>query len=114
MKPGLILASVALAAALAAVIWQGSVAWKRDSAQRAAMVNPPLKPVVIPPAVPMAAAAPVSAVQYADVAEKNLFSKDRNPNVVIEQKPQEEKKMPALPSLWCGHGPSLRAGARIR
>ena len=100
MKPGLILASVVLAAALAAVIWQGSVEWKRVNAQRAAMVNAPLKPIVIPSPAPMAIAAPVSAVQYADVAEKNLFSKDRNPNVVIEQKPQEEKKMPALPSLY--------------
>ena len=101
MKPGLIVASVVLAGALAVVIWQGRTQWQQAGAERAALLNVPVKTLPVPPAAPRTPAEPVSAVKYAEVAEKNLFSKDRNPNVVIEQKPpQEEKKMPALPSIY--------------
>ena len=100
MKPGLILASVVLAGALAVVIWQGKTQWQQAGAQRAALLNVPVKATPVPPAAVPIPAEPVSAVKYAEVAEKNLFSKDRNPNVVIEPKPVEEKKMPALPSIY--------------
>lgn len=41
------------------------------------------------------------ATKYAEVAEKNLFSSDRNPNVIVEPpKPVEVKKMPPLPVVY--------------
>jgi len=44
--------------------------------------------------------------------EKNLFSKDRNSKCGHEQKPVEEKKMPALPILYGVMGIALgRAGS---
>ena len=47
---------------------------------------------------PPAAAQPV---QYADVATKDLFAKDRNPNVIIDPpKVEIPKPMPALPVVY--------------
>ena len=100
MKSGLILSSVLLAAALTAVIWTGTRQWRQVEAQRRAILNTPLKTAPVPPSAPVKPTEAPAAVAYADVAEKDLFSKDRNPNVVIEQKPVEEKKMPALPLLY--------------
>jgi hypothetical protein len=99
VKTGLLLTSLVLCACLGAVIWMGAAQWRQSETQRRAIATatPKLTPVP-PPAAPPPAEP--TAVVYADVAEKNLFSKDRNPNVVIEQKPVEEKKMPPLPSLY--------------
>lgn len=56
----------------------------------------PPKPVLAPPSPqPLR---PSTPADYADVAQKTLFSKDRNPNVVVEApKPPPEPPMPALP-----------------
>ncbi len=73
----------------------------RAQAERKATLNvaiPAAKPL---PAPPVAKPQPPTAVQYADVAEKNLFSVDRNPAIVIDPpKPVEVKKMPALPVVY--------------
>ncbi len=52
-----------------------------------------------PPAQPIVPA--VQAMTYADVAMKNLFSRDRNPNVVPPPPPPPppEEKVPELPSV---------------
>ena len=47
---------------------------------------------------PLASAAPVKAAGYIDIAQKMLFSKDRNPTVVVEPPPPPKPKpMPPLP-----------------
>jgi hypothetical protein len=50
---------------------------------------------------------PVRAASYFEVAEKTLFSKDRNPTVVVEV--EQAKPMPPLPSVYgvldIGQGP---------
>jgi hypothetical protein len=54
------------------------------------------KPVLAPQTPPPAR--PSQAAEYADVAQRTLFSKDRNPNVTVElPKPAPEPPMPALP-----------------
>ena len=47
-------------------------------------------------------AAPVSPADYLEVAQKTLFSKDRNPNVVLDPPPppKPDPPMPALPVYW--------------
>lgn len=56
----------------------------------------PPKAVLAPPVPPLAR--PAQPAEYADVAQRMLFSKDRNPNVVVEApKPAPEPPMPALP-----------------
>lgn len=53
--------------------------------------------------------APVRAASYFEAAEKMLFSRDRNPTVVVEAPPPEKKPMPPLPNAFgvmnLGDGP---------
>jgi hypothetical protein len=74
------------------------------------------KPLVTPTPAPQ----PVAATSYIDIAQKLLFSRDRNPTVVIEVAPP--KPMPPLPLahglMAFGDEPTLilseKAGARQR
>jgi hypothetical protein len=56
---------------------------------------------------------PLAAGSYADVAAKNLFSKDRNPNVILDPViPPPEKPAPPFPvargvMLWGGVPPTI-------
>lgn len=58
------------------------------------------KPVLAPPTP--APVKPAPAVDYLDVAQKMLFSKDRNPNVILDapKPPPPEPPMPALPIYY--------------
>lgn len=100
MRPAQLIAALALIGAAAAVAWHGRVAWREAEAKRQRL-DAPVKaaPVAIAPS--QAKPETPQAVKYADVANKNLFSKDRNPNIVVEPpKPAEVKKMPSLPVLY--------------
>jgi hypothetical protein len=58
----------------------------------------PEKAVPLPALAPFA---PAIATNYIDVAQKMLFAKDRNPNVIIvPPAPPAEKPMPALPKYY--------------
>ncbi len=59
-----------------------------------------VRPVLPPPAT--AAPRPVMAAEYIEVAQKTLFSKDRNPTVVVEVPPR--KPDPPMPPLPQYHG----------
>jgi hypothetical protein len=101
LKPKLIALNLLLLAALAVIAWQGRARWRDAQAERQASLN--AKPAgaalkALPPAAPPASAQPV---QYADVATKDLFAKDRNPNVIIDPpKVEAPKPMPALPVVY--------------
>jgi len=100
LKPAQVVAALALVAATAAVAWHGRVVWRQSEAKRQRL-HAPVKPAPVPPAPAEAKPETPQAVKYADVANKNLFSKDRNPNVILEPpKPAEVKKMPPLPVLY--------------
>jgi hypothetical protein len=78
--------------------WLGYSHWKRDRAQQAKVLRQsvPAKGI-LPPAVPEVAK-PAAPAEYFDVAQRTLFSKDRNPTVVIEPPPvKPEPPMPPLP-----------------
>jgi len=100
-KSQLIVLNTALAAGLALVIWQGTEVWKDAQAQRKATVNVPVKHITPPPMTPAKKPDTVQSAAYADVASKNLFSKDRNPTVVVDPpKVEPPKVMPALPVVY--------------
>ncbi len=100
-KSKLIALNAALAAGLVLVIWQGAEAWKDAQAQRNATVNVPVKKITPPPMTPAKKPDAVQAANYADVASKNLFSKDRNPTVVVDPpKVEPPKVMPPLPVVY--------------
>lgn len=101
MKPRLLVLNVALLAGLAASIWFGYGQWKETQEARrrvleakVAHVNAPQLPGAPKPPAP-------DAIRYVDVATKDLFSKDRNPTVIIEQTAEEKPKvMPSLPVIY--------------
>ncbi len=100
MKRKLIWLNIALAGLIVAAGYKVRDEWseeqRREQAVRANLVRPaPVKPVVVPPAP-----APVTAGTYSDIANKMLFSQQRNPTVVVEvPAPPPPKPMPALPFL---------------
>lgn len=100
-----------LVTGIGATVWQMNVRWNQAAAERQKTLNVPVKPVTVAPVVPAPKPAAPTPAQYAQVAEKNLFSSDRNPTVVIEPvKVEPPKPMPPLPVVYGVMG--LPSGAR--
>lgn len=101
MKPKLIALNLVLIAALGATVWKGREEWLAAQKKRNEIRNAAVKPVVTPPPAPTPNIDPIQPVKYADVATKNLFSKDRNPDVIIDPpKIEPPKPMPPLPVVY--------------
>lgn len=87
--------------------------WRAAKARQQALLGYRLAPVAAPPMTPLAKPAPPVAATYAAVAEKNLFSKDRNPNVILDPvTPPAQKPVPPFPAargvmLWDGVPPTV-------
>jgi len=82
----------------AGLAWMLRARYLEARARESATLNQKLPPkAVLAPPSP-APARPAQPADYVEVAQKMLFSKDRNPNVVVEApKPVPEPPMPALP-----------------
>ena len=99
MNRRLVLLNLALLALAGALVWTLRTHWLAAKTRERAVLQRKVaaKAVMPPPALP--AVIIVAPAEYIDVAGKMLFSKDRNPIVVIEPpKPAPEPVMPALPS----------------
>jgi hypothetical protein len=93
---------------LALLIWLGirlRESWLESKAREDAALARAAKPgqQVAPPSVPTVA--PASAAEYIDVAQRMLFSKDRDPNVLIDAPPPPpppppEPPVPTLPKYY--------------
>jgi len=97
---------------LALVLWLGSHLrqdWLAARARETKLLEQTVETLPPPPLTPAAPVNPVTAGSYADVAQMMLFSKDRNPVVVIEA--AEPAPMPALPVahgvMDLGGGPTV-------
>jgi len=99
LKRKLILLNLALAGLIGAAAWQLRVQWLAARQHEKQVLDVKVKPAAPPLYVAPPAAQPVVPAQYLDVAAKDLFSKDRNPNVIVEPPPPPPppKPMPALP-----------------
>jgi hypothetical protein len=81
-------------AAAARLRWQ----WRDARAREQAVLRQRIKPRPAPPVPPAPAAESVKAAFYFDIAQKMLFSKDRNPTVVVvAPPPPPPKRQPPLP-----------------
>lgn len=96
--------NIALIALLAVIGWMIRSRWQQARAQQVSILTKaPGKVAVLPPpsSVPPEPAIPAN---YLDVAQKTLFSKDRNPNVIVETKPAPppppEEPPPARPFYY--------------
>ena len=100
MTRKLILLNLLLLFAVVAAAWKLRQNWIEARArEQAVLLNRP-KPLPPPPVTFSKPVEPVLAASYADIALKMLFSKDRNPTVVVEEKPVIPKPMPPLPLLY--------------
>ncbi len=103
MKHRLLLWNLLLAVSLTAGIYELRNEWIETRLQESLVLQPRQVPpakidVIPPPAKP----APFQATNYTDVAQKTLFSKDRNPNIeiVAPPPPPPPPPMPALPRVY--------------
>ena len=83
MKRKLWLLNFVLLALIVAAGWYLRVRWLEEQAREKQIWSQQLKPAPPPPVSALVAPAPVQAASYLDVAQKLLFSKDRNPNVEV-------------------------------
>jgi hypothetical protein len=93
-----------LLALLGSLGWMLRARWLEARAhERATLSRAPRKTQLLPPPAPPAPV-PAVAADYLDVAAKTLFSKDRDPNVVIEAppppKPAPEEPIPPRPVYY--------------
>ena len=99
MRRRLLLLNIVLGAAIFAAGWQLRRDWLAARAREQATARQTVKPQPAPPLGIAKPAQPVAATAYSDIAQKMLFSKDRNPNVVVEVQAPPPKPMPPLPLL---------------
>lgn len=114
MKRSILLLNLLLAAALIAGSMELRRRWLEARDREAKLLA--VKPVTVTPTgVTPPAANPsgkIQPAQYFEVAERFLFARDRNPNVIIEKKPEPPPKvMPNFPVvhgvLDVGMGPTV-------
>jgi hypothetical protein len=90
--------NLVLFAALCAAVWQARVRWTEAQALRRSTLNVRVMPAPAPLLVPVPQPETPAAIRYEDVAKKNLFSNDRNPDIVVDPpKVEAPKPMPPLP-----------------
>ncbi len=108
MRRKLLALDLALLALALAAGWQLRRQWLEARHREQTVLGRTVKPLPPPPLTPLPIPEPVRAAAYAEVAEKMLFSRDRNPTVIVEKPP--EKPLPPLPALYgvmdLGDGPT--------
>ena len=95
MRKRLYVLNLALLALVAVLFWRVQTGWKAARERQRVLAEYRQKPPAVKPDAPLVAPPPVTPAAYAEVALKMLFSRDRNPNVVIDLAPP--KPMPPLP-----------------
>jgi len=111
LKRKLLLLNFVLLVLIAATAIHLRSQWVEARIREHAVLRQRIKPAPAPPLTPLPAAEAIKAATYSDIAEKMLFSKDRNPTVTIEAPaPPPPKPMPPLPIfhglLNLGDGPT--------
>ncbi len=84
-----------LVAVICAAMWKQA----RDADTARGLLSSPFKKAQFPLPRPLPAIAPLSAASYLSVAEGNLLSPDRNPNIAVEATPTNLPVPPPLPLL---------------
>jgi len=101
LKPKLIALNLLLVVALVAIVWQARIRWNEAKIRHENNLHVQVKTAPAPAFSPTPKPDGAQATKYAEVATKDLFSKDRNPDVVIEPpKVEKPKVMPPLPVVY--------------
>ena len=113
MRDKLRLLDLALLLLAALLAWQLRREWVASHARDLVLLHGSLPATPVPGLAPLDKVAAVSVIDFAEVALKNLFSKDRNPNVIVEPTPPPPPKpQPPFPvahgvMLWDGVPPTI-------
>lgn len=102
MKPKFVALNLMLLAGVAGIAWKGKQNWDASQVKRRTTLQVVTKPAPVPPMVADPVPEAATATKYIEVAQKNLFSKDRNPQVIIDppKAPEPPKPMPKLPVVY--------------
>ena len=117
MSRRLIALDLLLLAVCGLLTWQLRRQWLQERNRESALFQYRAKPAAGPPLVPLFVPlpkpVPFEAAAYAEVAQNNLFSPDRNPNVILDLKiPPPPPPVPPFPvargvMLWEGVPPTI-------
>lgn len=102
MKNRLIALNLALLALIALLAWRYRVTWLDARERERRVLAQQVLPAKAAPLQPVPPYAPLIAASYIDVAQKMLFAKDRNPNIVYAPPAPAAPPppMPALPGFY--------------
>lgn len=95
------------------LFWRLRSEWIHSHARDLALLHSTLPFARVPGLAPLENVGAVTAADFADVATKDLFSKDRNPDVIVEAvPPPPPKPLPPFPvahgvMLWDGVPPTI-------
>jgi hypothetical protein len=107
------LLDLALLALAGLLYWHLRGQWIDSHARDLALLNSALPATHVPGLSPLDKVDAVTAADFADVATKTLFSKDRNPNVIVDPTPPPPPRpQPPFPvahgvMLWDGAPPTI-------
>jgi hypothetical protein len=107
------LLDLCLVAVVALLAWQLRREWISAHARQQALLDLRIQSTAVPGLTPLREIEPPVPADYAEVAAKNLFSRDRNPNVIVDPPaPPPEKPVPPFPvahgvMLWPGMPPTV-------
>jgi hypothetical protein len=107
------LLDLALLVVAGLLYWHLRGEWIGSHARDLALLNGALPPARVPGLAPLEKVNAVTPADFADVATQNLFSKDRNPNVIVDPlPPPPPKPQPPFPvvhgvMLWDGVPPTI-------
>jgi hypothetical protein len=107
------LLDLALVALAALLYWQLRHEWIDAHARDLALLHSALPAARVPGLAPLDKVDALTAAEFADVATQNLFSQDRNGNVIVDPpKPPPPKPQPPFPvahgvMLWDGVPPTI-------
>jgi hypothetical protein len=113
LRGKLTLLNLCLLALLGVLGWQLRREWLWAQSRDRALLARKTPASAVPGVSPLGKIAPLAAATYADVANNNLFSKDRNPNIILDPPPVvPPKPQPPLPvargvMLWEGAPPTV-------
>jgi hypothetical protein len=108
------LLDIALLVVAALLGWQLRKEWQDAHTRDLVLLHGGLPPAKVPGVAPLDKVEPLSAATYLEIAVKDLFSPDRNPNIAVEPPPPPppEKPPPPFPvahgvMLWDGAPPTI-------
>lgn len=113
MRAKLRILDLALLVAAGLLCWQLRREWIASHVRDLVLLHNTLAAARVPGLAPLMKVDPVTAADFADVATKDLFAPDRNPNVIVDPPPPPpEKPQPPFPvahgvMLWDGVPPTI-------